>query len=69
MVCMKTRAGEKMKSLPDMVIMTKEMPTDKIIMTKEMPTDKIIMTKEMPAYTVMMKEYMVVEKTQTRRPR
>ena len=55
---MKMRAGEKTKSLPDKIIMTKEMPAEKIIiMTKEMPADK------------MMKAKMVVEKPRTRRPR
>jgi hypothetical protein len=36
MVRMKTRAaGEKTKSLPDMVIRTKEMSTGKMVMMKE----------------------------------
>ena len=44
MVRMKTRAaGEKTKSLPDMVIRTKEMSADKMIMTKEMSTDMVMM--------------------------
>ena len=38
--------GEKMKSLSDMVIMMKEMSTEKIIMKKEMSAEKIIMMKE-----------------------
>ena len=36
MVLMKTRAGEKTKSLADMVVMTKEMPADMIIMKETM---------------------------------
>ena len=62
MVRMKMRAGEKTKSLPDKIIMMKEMLAEKIIiMTKEMPAEKIIiMMKEMPV-DKMMKEKMVVE--------
>jgi hypothetical protein len=43
------RAGDKTKSGMDMVIMTKEMPTEMIKMKKEMSANMIIMKKEMLA--------------------
>jgi hypothetical protein len=61
-VVTKTWAGEKTKSLPGMIIMTKEMPAGMIIMTKEMPAGMISMEKEMTTGMIMKKE-----KTRTHR--